>query len=164
MTAAPWAVRPRALFLAAFLLAALGLGQACASSTDGAPVSWVGCYRFTDTPPLEQMRLPWGFEVTDEPLADRSSVEMRVAVTWDTPTRSSSFPFSYWRELPADSIEMGTLGLGAVTMRLGLVSGTDDVSGWARDVGDAVPPGSSSAEADLAVTAEPTRCPASADR
>ncbi len=136
----------------------LALATACASSPqEAADPSVVGCFLFAEAPPVEQMRLPWGFELLADRL-DGSPVPAHLASTWDTEAQSSSFPFSYWREVAGDSIELGTFGLGAVTMRLATSSETDALSGWVRDVGDArSPPGSSGPY--LPVTVRRTRCP-----
>lgn len=144
------------------LFAAALVGAACASAgaRDGVD-ELVGCYQFEVSADSRALGLPWGFELSDEPLEGWSALpDAREAVTRLTATRVADHPFGFWEPVPegGDSIRVGHPGGGGFL--LVLAPEGQDLLGRGRAVGDAVAPGQAAGERpERAVVARRVLCP-----
>lgn len=153
------------------LVGATGVGvvvvaalAACASAGEGehadgeAAVPVAGCYQFRWDEGARALSLPWGFELTDEPLEGWPNLEdARSALTRPTGGTTADHPFGFWRPIVGDSIALGHPGGGGFALTLARAA--DSLAGWGRAAGDLVAPGDASANARHAVTALRVVCP-----
>lgn len=137
---------------------------ACASAGEGddamgdaaRPVA--GCYQFRWDEGARALGLPWGFELTDEPLEGWPNLEdARSALTRPTGDTTADHPFGFWRPVAGDSITLGHPGGGGFALTLAPEG--DDLVGSGRSTGDLVAPGETPATARHAVTALRVVCP-----
>jgi hypothetical protein len=113
---------------------------ACAAprAEDGARDDLAGCYQFRWDDAAAEMRLPWGFDLLDEPLEGWGNVpDGRVARTRATERTMRDQPFAFWRRVAQDSIRVAHPGGGGLSLRLARQG--PDLVGTARTLGDAVP-------------------------
>jgi hypothetical protein len=107
---------------------------------DGAGADLAGCYQFRWDAAAAEMRLPWGFDLLDEPLEGWGNVpDGRVAHTRTTEGTTRNQPFAFWRRVAEDSIRVGHPGGGGLS--LSLARQGPDLVGTAQTLGDAVPLG-----------------------
>lgn len=130
--------RPFVVFLAAALFVG---GCAAGGGSPETEPAVPGCYRFQEAEGDSALGLPWGIQLTDEPLeAWPALTDAFVARTWLTPDRSADHPFGYWRHADGDSIRTGYPAGGGFDLTLALPDETGEMAGWGRAVGDALAP------------------------
>lgn len=124
-------MRLRLLLLPALLV------SACASSPEGAAQELSGCYYFERDATARELNLPWGVQLTDQPLEGwpiGQQEGVRRAVTLKGPDQTADFPFGYW-QAKADSVRLGYPGMGGFLVDLAVEE--QALEGTARPVGDA---------------------------
>lgn len=127
----------RSLHAAAAILAILG--AACASTGQAAdPADLAGCYYFEQDAVFQELQLPWGFRLLDQPLegwpALQQLEDVRVATTL-TGRDEVDHPFGYWRPLAGDSLLVGYPAGGGFSLRIELDA--NEMTGSILPVGDA---------------------------
>lgn len=125
-------------FVSALVLTAPLLAAGCASTPDTAAAQLHGCWYFEPGSGAAGLGLPWGVELTDQPLEGWPAFQerdSRVAVTLVGPEDQRDFPFGYWEAPAPDSVRIGAPGGGGWTLNLELRDST--LVGTARSTGDA---------------------------
>jgi hypothetical protein len=119
------------------------LAPACVTTPEAVPTDETRCYYFERDAAAEALRLPWGVMLLPEPLEGWPAIQqlpgVRPAVTLVAHEQAASFPFGYWRPLGADSLEIGHPAGGGIVLTL--EAEPMRLTGTARELGDAVPPG-----------------------
>jgi hypothetical protein len=122
-------------------------------------VELAGCHYFVRDASAEQLRLPLGVFLQEEPLEGWPAIQQREGVRRAatlTPDGRQGFPFGYWIRARPDSVEIGYPAGGALLLRLAV---TDRLAGVARPVGDAVPLGGAPDTTSYAVVLVRGQCP-----
>jgi hypothetical protein len=131
-----------ALVATAAAVAAAGALAACAGPPEQPePRPIIGCHYFVQDQTAQQLQLPWGVRLLDQPLEDWPAIQqrgdVRVATTL-TGHSEENFPFGYWLRTAEDSVEMGYPGGGGMVLRLAMENGA--LRGTAHAAGDALQP------------------------
>jgi hypothetical protein len=143
-TPAPTCAWPsrHALRIAGGLLCCSILPAAC-MTTPAPPAFPIGCYYFERDATAERLNLPWGVQLLADSLQGWPVIQqrdgVRRAVTLVTLGETTNFPFGYWLPLAADSVEIGYPAGGGLLLELRAQPGR--LTGVARALGDAMPPG-----------------------
>ena len=99
-----------------------------------------GCFQFEWNAAAKTLGLPWGFELLAGPLEGWGNLpEAQTALTRLTELRIADHPFAFWDRVAADSVRVGHPGGGAFSLTLG--ESGQDLVGWGRSTGDALPLG-----------------------
>jgi hypothetical protein len=126
---------------------------------DGGRDDFAGCYQFRWDAAAAEMRLPWGFDLLEEPLEGWGNVpDGRVARTRTTERTMRDQPFAFWRRAGQDSIRVGHPGGGGLS--LSLARQGPDLVGTARTLGDAIPLGEPPPPITRPIVAYRVLCPA----
>ena len=111
----------RAHTLCALVGAGLLTATACASSPNGAAQGLPGCYFFEPGETTETFRTATGVRLTDQPLEGWPGImrrgNVKVAVTLRR-EGEADYPFGYWLQESADSVEIGYPSGGVVVLKL----------------------------------------------
>jgi len=103
----------------------------------GGPDLLAGCYQFRWDASTSEMRLPWGFDLVDEPLEGWGNVPNgRVARTRTVERETRDEPFAFWSRVGQDSVRVGHPGGGGIS--LSLIRQGPDLVGTAMARGDAM--------------------------
>lgn len=145
---------------AASTFVAAACASGCASTDDAPPADLAGCFYFERDAAADQLRLPWGVRLLDQPLEGWPAIQqldgVRVAATL-TGEGDADHPFGYWRPLGEDSINIGYPAGGGLSLRLAVEPGR--LTGTARPVGDALPLDGAGERPLRAVSLMRARCP-----
>lgn len=121
------------------LLLALVATAACASTPGGAAQELAGCYYFEQDATARQLNLPWGVQLTADPLSGWPPIDQQpdtyTAVTLTDAQRTDDFPFGYWQVRSGDSIRIGYPSMGGFVLDLAVQD--SQLVGTATPVGDA---------------------------
>lgn len=132
---------PTAVVAIATGLAAAALAACAGPPEQPEPRPLIGCHYFVQDQVAQQLHLPWGVRLLDQPLEDWPAIQqrgdVRVATTL-TGHSEENFPFGYWLRTAEDSVELGYPGGGGLVLRLAMENGA--LRGTAHPVGDALEP------------------------